>query len=176
LSSPDANIRLTPASYIVLGYISLLGGEATPYDIKRMLLDTGIGHFWPFPHSQLYAEPDRLAQAGYVSVRREEDGRRRKIYTLTREGRSALLQWRAEPVHELFELRDMFIIKLFFGADPSVLVHDQLEVIRRALRRVEESKERYAAVAPPGPLLVGDYVIAILRAQLAFWSERARGR
>jgi hypothetical protein len=40
-----------------------LRGPSTPYDLKR-----GIGHsagcFWPFPHAQLYAEPERLERMG----------------------------------------------------------------------------------------------------------------
>ena len=58
-------IELTPTSYIVLGLLSL-SGEATPYDLKQMVTAT-VGHFWSLPHSQLYAEPTRLARAGYVT-------------------------------------------------------------------------------------------------------------
>ena len=59
MAAVATDIRLTPTSYIVLGFLSLLG-EATPYDLKRMV-SVSVGHFWSFPHSQLYAEPDRLA-------------------------------------------------------------------------------------------------------------------
>jgi PadR family transcriptional regulator, regulatory protein AphA len=173
VSSADGNIRLSPTSYIVLGGLSLLGGEATPYEIKRLVSGT-IGIGWSFPHSQLYAEPDRLAASGYVSVRREQAGRRRKIYTLTGKGRTALSQWRAEPVRESFEHRDLAIIKLFFGADPAAVAETQIEISRAALHAVEEAKEEWASVAPAGPMLAGDYAIQIRRAVLAFWSELAR--
>jgi DNA-binding PadR family transcriptional regulator len=173
VSSTDGNIRLSPTSYIVLGGLSLLGGEATPYDIKRLVSST-IGIGWSLPHSQLYAEPDRLAASGYVSVRREEEGRRRKMYTLTRKGRTALSHWRTEPVREPFEHRDLAIIKLFFGADPAAVAETQIEISRDALRSVEEAKQEWAPVAPAGPMLAADYAMAIRRAVLAFWSELAR--
>ncbi|HTZ63099.1 MAG TPA: PadR family transcriptional regulator, partial [Solirubrobacteraceae bacterium] len=70
-------IELTPTSHIVLGLLSL-SGQATPYDLKQMV-SASVGHFWSLPHSQLYAEPARLARAGYVTEQQEPDGRRRKL-------------------------------------------------------------------------------------------------
>ena len=46
-----------------------------------------MGGFFSIPHSQLYAEPERLARAGYLRERREQTGRRRKHYSLTEKGR-----------------------------------------------------------------------------------------
>ena len=77
-------ISLTPTSYIVLGLIGG-AGEATPYALKQIAVAT-VGNFFSIPHSQIYAEPERLAEAGLLSVRREETGRRRKHYTLTARG------------------------------------------------------------------------------------------
>ena len=60
-------IQLTPTSYIVLGLLDQ-ASEATPYELKQMV-DVSVGHFWSLPRSQLYAEPVRLARAGYLKVR-----------------------------------------------------------------------------------------------------------
>ena len=76
-----------------------------------------IGNFFSIPHSQLYAEPDRLAGGGYLSVRREEGGRRRKHYTLTARGRKALDEWLEAPTDEMYELRDPGLLKLAMGSD-----------------------------------------------------------
>src|SRR4051812_26742734 len=84
LSTPGA---LTPTSYIVLGLLAF-AGEATPYELKAGHAGS-VGSFWSVPHSQLYAEPDRLAAAGLVSVRREDGGRRRKHYALPDARRAA---------------------------------------------------------------------------------------
>ena len=67
-------IELTPTSHIVLGLLAMFG-DATPYDLKRMV-SASIGQFWTLPHSQLYAEPARLARAGYVTEHQESDGPR----------------------------------------------------------------------------------------------------
>ena len=109
-------IELTPTSYIVLGLLSL-SGKATPYDLKRAV-SVSVGQFWTFPHSQLYAEPARLAQAGYLTEERETEGRRRKLYELTSDGRAALEAWLGVVSPEPYVLRDPALLKLFFGADP----------------------------------------------------------
>src|SRR5439155_24198373 len=57
-------ISLTPTSYIVLGLISQ-AGEAPPYSLNQMAAAT-VGNFFSIPHSQLYAEPERLAGGGYL--------------------------------------------------------------------------------------------------------------
>ena len=56
---------LTPVSYLVLGWISRR--PATPYELKRMSAQS-VGYFWEFPHSQLYAEPARLAKLGLLEA------------------------------------------------------------------------------------------------------------
>jgi PadR family transcriptional regulator, regulatory protein AphA len=65
-----SSVRLGPTSYVVLGTIALRGAS-TPYDLKRFV-ETTLGHFWAFPHSQLYAEPARLAEAGLLDEDRED--------------------------------------------------------------------------------------------------------
>ena len=75
------DIRLTPTSYIVLGLL-MEADEATPYDLKAMVAG-GIGNLWSLQHTQLYAEPERLAGSGYLTETREDGGRRRKLYSIT---------------------------------------------------------------------------------------------
>lgn len=108
-----AAVRLSPTSYLVLGLIGLRGAS-TPYDLKRAV-SRSVSYFWPFPHSQLYGEPERLAEAGLLSCKSENGGRHRKIYTLTKEGRRALQGWVKSPPGEIFEMRDIAVLQLFFS-------------------------------------------------------------
>ena len=104
-------IRLTPTSYIVLGLLDR-AGEATPYALKRMVA-AGVGNFWSLQHAQLYTETARLTAAGYLEEEREETGRRRRRYRLSRAGRKALAGWVATPTREFTELpRDFAISSL----------------------------------------------------------------
>ena len=73
-------------SCLVLGLIGLRG-PSTPYDLKRAI-SRSVSYFWPFPHSQLYDEPERLVAAGLLSRTVETSGRRRKLYKLTTQGRA----------------------------------------------------------------------------------------
>jgi PadR family transcriptional regulator, regulatory protein AphA len=112
-------LRLSATSYAVLALIEQLG-EATPYDVKQAM-EKSIENFWPVPHTTAYEEPARLAAGGYLSVRQEEGGRRRKAYSLTEEGRSALAAWAADTSFQPPQLRDETVLKVFAGADPGPL-------------------------------------------------------
>src|SRR5437588_8383332 len=92
----------------------------TPYTLKQVA-EVSVLHFWSLAHSQIYAECSRLAESGHLSEKREREGRRRRLYRLTDRGRRALDAWRGDPRGELLELRDLGLLKLFFGADPGPL-------------------------------------------------------
>ena len=86
--------KLTPFSYAVLVLVGENG--AGPHDLVRMMRDGRI--YWSAPESQYYAEPKRLAQAGYLTATKQP-GRthERTHYMLTDAGRAALKQWLATP-------------------------------------------------------------------------------
>ena len=166
----ERDIRLTPTSYIVLGLIAS-AGRATPYDLKRVHA-SGIGGFWSLNHAQLYAEPDRLAGAGYLSVERERGGRRRKSYELTERGRVAFDEWVATPTAAFTELRDPGLLQLFFGAAPGPLAEVQRRI--HAERLAEYERMRADADGwPEGARLVLDSGIGHEREWLRFWEELA---
>lgn len=113
-------IRLTATSHALLALLDQLG-DATPYEIKQAM-EKSIENFWPVPHTTAYDEPARLAAAGYLSVRQEEGGRRRKVYSLTEEGRAALAAWAANADVLPPQIRDEVVLKVFAGADPAPLM------------------------------------------------------
>jgi DNA-binding PadR family transcriptional regulator len=128
------SIRLTTTSYALLALLDQLG-EATSYDIKQAL-EKSIENFWPVPHTTAYEEPARLAAGGYLSVRQEAAGRRRKSYSLTDEGREALAAWAAEPSAAPPQLRDELMLKVFAGADPAALTDARVEWHRAKLEEL----------------------------------------
>jgi DNA-binding PadR family transcriptional regulator len=166
------DILLTPTSYIVLGLISA-AGRATPYDLKQMHA-SGIGGFWTLNHAQLYAEPERLVEGGYLTVEREEGGRRRKLYEVTDSGRNALRDWLADPSDEFTELRDLGLLQLFFGADPKEVAEVQLRIHGEALAQYEALRAT-ADQWLEGPRLVLESGIGHEREWLRFWKRVASG-
>ena len=161
-------VRLTPTSYVVLGLIAG-AGSATPYELKGMA-EGGVGDLWSLQHSQLYAEPERLARAGLLDEEVEATGRRRKTYRLTAAGRRALDDWLAKPTGAFTELRDPGLLKLFFGADPQPLARAQLEAHRRKLAEYEAVP---ATSLPRGPRLALEAGIGHEREWVRFWERLA---
>jgi|SRR5438067_8241612 len=164
----NRDIRLTPTSHIVLGLIAATG-RATPYDLKRVHA-VGVGNFWSLNHAQLYAEPDRLAEAGYLTVERETGGRRRKLYELTDKGREALAEWLSTPTADFTELRDPGLLKLFFGADPGALADVQLQIHSERLAEYEQLR-KHADGLPEGPRLALESGIGHEREWVRFWKR-----
>ena len=164
-------MQLTATSFIVLGLIER-AGEATPYDLKQRVADT-VGNFWSVPHSQLYAEPERLSNAGYLVERRERGGRRRRLYSLTDRGSEALEAWRAEPTAELPELRDPGLLKLFFGADARALAAVRRDAHQAKLAGYEAQRALDTGEEPRGPWRSLEAGIAHEREWVRFWSEIA---
>jgi PadR family transcriptional regulator AphA len=166
--------RLTTASYVVLGLTEQLQ-PATPYGLKQAAADT-VGNFWSLPHTQLYLECSRLAEAGLLSEQREESGRRRRIYRLTRKGSDALERWRAEATGELYELRDVGLLKLFFGSDPEELARRQLDTHKHKLKEYEaQLAECRQLDAPSKVTLAIEAGVGHEREYVRFWSKLLRG-
>lgn len=159
--------RLTDTSYAVLGLLDQCG-PATPYQLKQ-IAQVSIFHFWAIPHTQIYTECSRLAEAGLLGERREESGRRRRIYTLSAAGRKALDAWREDPETGLYELRDPGLLKLFCGADPEELARAQLETHERRLASYEEMLGQDEM--PAGMRLALEGGVGHQREYVRFWSR-----
>jgi PadR family transcriptional regulator AphA len=164
-----SNLRLTPTSYVVLGLVDALD-TATPYALKQAAA-AGVGHFWSRPHTQLYSEPARLAEAGLLRERRERSGRRRRLYSLTARGREALDKWRQTPTSDLYEIRDAGLLQLFLGGDRAKLAQTQLDAHRENLRYLEglEEASRNADISE-GSRLALEAGIGHAREYVRFWS------
>jgi PadR family transcriptional regulator AphA len=108
-----SNDQLSPTSYLVLGLLAR-EGPSSPYDLKRLVTST-VGHFWTFPHALLYAEPPRLVRRGLATETQEEKGRRRRVFTISEAGITALQAWLGRPSRQPTELRDRGLLQLFFA-------------------------------------------------------------
>jgi DNA-binding PadR family transcriptional regulator len=162
---------LTDTSYAVLSLIERFG-PATPYQLKQVA-QVSIFHFWSIPHTQVYAECARLAQAGLLDEQREQTGRRRRVYQLSEPGREALGMWRSDPTTDLYELRDPGLLKLFCGADPARLAETQLEPHERRLELYTELQKQDELTE--GMRLALEAGIGHEREYVRFWSQLGGG-
>lgn len=166
-------IRLSTTSYVVLGLIGLRG-PSTSYDLKRAV-GRSVGYFWPFPHAQLYSEPRRLAEAGLLNVRVENNGRRRQTFSLTWKGEESLREWLSEPVTEPMQVRDVAELKLFFSelaqkGDVLALAKKQVHQHTKRIATYEGMQGRFETVDAVAPRLIPLRLgLAMEHAALDFW-------
>jgi PadR family transcriptional regulator, regulatory protein AphA len=170
---------LTPVSYVVLGLVAR-DGPSTPYALKAAV-GRGIAHFWQFPHSQIYAETERLARLGLLAEEREQTGRRRRSYRITAEGRAALAAWLAEPTDEPLQVRSLGLLKLFFAQhaspdDVAELARAQAELHRRWVEVTNGIVERLQARGDrPGQLAVAELMGDAFRVMAGHWERVEQG-
>jgi PadR family transcriptional regulator, regulatory protein AphA len=168
-----SSAKLTITSYAVLGLIDQWG-PSTPYQLKNVA-SVSVFHFWAIPHTQIYTECRKLADAGLLDEQRERTGRRRRTYRLTPKGRKALSEWRADPDTEDFcEVRDPGLVKLFAGADPAAVAEGQVEAHERRLHSYEALQESMPDM-PAGMRLALDAGIGHAREYVRFWSALRDG-
>jgi DNA-binding PadR family transcriptional regulator len=82
--------------YAILGFLNY--HPYSGYDLKKVL-DISVRHFWSADQSQIYRTLARLTEQGYVSMEKVEQSDRpdRKVYTITSNGKAALIAWLAGP-------------------------------------------------------------------------------
>ena len=129
---------------VVLGLLARLG-PLTSYEMKQ-LVALSVGQFWTFPHSQLYAEPQRLVGAGLVTAEEEKGGRQRRTYSITDKGREALENWILQGTDRPTEFRDLGLLKLFFvseAGDEAItdLARTRLEYHRSRAAMLERARD-----------------------------------
>jgi len=154
----------------VLGLVEVLE-PATPYALKQFA-GISVFNFWTLPHTQVYTECSRLAAAGYLTEDRESEGRRRRIYRLTDEGRAALDRWRSSADDNRLEYRDEAMLKLFFGAPAPELAETELAAHAGRLEEYE-TLHRDGPKMAAGMRLALEAGIALEREYVRFW-ERVR--
>lgn len=94
----------------ILGLLSYK--SMTGYDIKKLIQDSYFMH-WSGNNNQIYKALVELMKDGFVTaeVEIQEKSPAKKIYTITEEGRTELLDWaKSEP--EPLELKKAFLIQL----------------------------------------------------------------
>jgi hypothetical protein len=109
---------------------------------------------------------------------REESGRKRRIYTITEKGKQALQEWLREPTEASVEIRDVALLKLFFGGllapdDLRQLATEQTAFHRQ---RLAENETICAALNQQGDGFAAttlEMVSLYDKAAIAFWSSIA---
>lgn len=110
----------------------------TGYELKQFF-DSTVQHFWNAELSQIYPTLKQLEEQGWVEKRVEvqESRPNKKIYDITDGGKEEYTRWALHPLPPA-DLRDPFLIKVFFGdelpiEDILVLLRHQMEEQQKVL-------------------------------------------
>lgn len=153
--------------YVVLGMIRL--GAQSGYEIKRTV-ELSIRFFWTISQAQIYPSLERLEREGLIKGKLEPLGkRRRRTFTITKAGQTALREWLRLQEPMPFELRDIGMIKLFFA---DALDPDDARALLTAVRRRSEERVSTLRSIEPAALSTqrngNDYPLLTLRMGIAF--------
>jgi DNA-binding PadR family transcriptional regulator len=132
--------------------VLLAFGPASGYELKQRA-DNTLRFFFASPAmSQIYAELDRLTEAGLVADHRERRGgeRETRVFSLTPDGRAELRRWlAADPVPSTV-FKSHLALRLVVGylADPD-RVRTDIAAERERVRAETEALENVAAALDP---------------------------
>jgi DNA-binding PadR family transcriptional regulator len=138
------------------------------YDLKNEL-EQALGGHWEINFGQIYTTLARLERDRLVKVVAEDqDGRGKKTYQITPDGRKDLAAWLVEPVEKPRQLRDEFFIKLIVGrlageTDPARIIDRQRQAYLNQLRDLTALAGR---AGEPGIELMVEGAILHLQADL----------
>ncbi len=137
-------MELSRTAYVILGMLRTRSHSG--YEIKS-IVDHSTRFFWAASYGQIYPELKRLEDAGLVEGEAEpQGGRRRRLYSLTAEGRRALEEWLTSGAPLLNELRHEGLLRFFFA---DVLGgEDQLELVREIRAEHERTRREMQAIRP----------------------------
>lgn len=161
--------------YALLGLVrrGALHGYTLLQELSR---SEGLGEIWKIKISQVYAYLNKLEDQGYLTSERLQEGDypTRRLYTITSAGEAAFLSWMATPVPSARDLRQLFMLKLYFINDvpPDViqnLITDQITLCQKWLVNLESEK----AKAVGWKHNVFTYRVELVRASLS-WLELLR--
>ncbi len=111
--------RINRTRYTVLGMLSIK--PMSGYEIKQMI-QTSTAFFWSESEGQIYPALTNCVTDGLatcVEMQSEGTQRIKKMYSITKVGEKALIEWLHQQTQEPL-IRHELLLKLFFGANNDV--------------------------------------------------------
>lgn len=102
-------------SHSILATLLGKGKPLSGYDLAKEF-NSSVGFYWKTTHQQIYRELASLENKKLVTsaIVRQKERPDKKIYTVTEEGRSYLVEWISEPSKPTPIKEDM-LVKMFVG-------------------------------------------------------------
>jgi DNA-binding PadR family transcriptional regulator len=145
------------------------------YALREMA--KGYSWLYPMTNANIYPTLRQLEEEGFVSHRDEiHEGRLRKIYDITTDGRSELRRWLADPTQQQGTWRDPALLKICMLREGSTgparpWIESHLSVARGELEEAERYMKDDAQDLPRFTHLVAEHGVELLRVRVQ-WLAR----
>ncbi len=146
-------------------------GDATGYEIKKMVEEDMFNHFIEASYGSIYPALTRMSQDGLVTCREEAQSGKpdKKVYSITEEGQAELVRTLAEaPRPDKFKSEFLFVMLLgdLLPQDHIAAVYAQRIIDMRA--ELEQMRSCVDANPHDGSRFVTGYGIAVYEAAIAY--------
>ncbi len=152
-------------------------GPMTGYEIKQFFRKV-IRHFWSVSDGQLYPTLKKMHEEDLISLQVvEQKGTANKhVYSITEKGRERFGRWLCEPVTKFEELKEPFVLKVFFFNKLSrerILehLHTQRDLHARILEEIRGVRDAYEERVSPYQRMIGYAGILYVEVRL-LWIAR----
>lgn len=159
----------------ILGLLS--DGPMTGYEIKQFFRNV-IKHFWNVSDGQLYPTLKKMNKEEVISLQviQQDSTANKHLYSITEQGRKHFEQWLREPVTKFEELKEPFVIKVFFFDKLSreeILWHlrSQLELHFMILEEFKGIRHSYEDTVTAFQRLIGDIGVVYVEVRI-LWITR----
>jgi PadR family transcriptional regulator AphA len=179
---PRRSHQLGAADHALLGLLRL--GPRHGYELAPYFMSDGtLGLVCTLGVSRLYALLHTLEELGLVHAESSvvSGGPPRKVFSLTEAGIAAFEAWLNHPIRRLRQIRQDFLLKLYFSQqladhDTTALIDRQLAVSRSVTDELAAAVDAIAAEAPQRfAVMVYESRLAMAQATTS-WLESERAR
>jgi DNA-binding PadR family transcriptional regulator len=142
--------KLTSLEFALLGLVEQ--GETSGYDLCKVFETTPMGHYSASPGS-IYPALKRLEKGGFIEGRvdREKSLRPRRLFSLSPDGREALVEWVSRPVarKDIIWAEDELLLRFGFMdalVEREVIVRFLEEVARHCADEIDALERHHRAM------------------------------
>lgn len=158
---------------LVEAILGLLYDSAkTGYEIKKFYRDT-IKNFWNVSDGQLYPTLKKMNEDGFIEKKEITDGTglKKHLYSITDKGKERFLTWLKKPVKKFEEMKEPFLMKLFFFdklSDEEKMYHlkVQYDVHQEVINDFLEVKNAYGNILSEYQKIIVDLGILYVQVRI----------
>lgn len=122
--------------YTLLGFINY--SPLTGYELKKHM-DNSTQFFWHASLSQIYPVLKKLEKDGLIKSKKipQESTPDKKIYSITKDGKTEFLTWLAKPIIDLPPQKNHDLLKSFFSG-----VLDKETILNHLNQQLEQHRDQ----------------------------------